>query len=186
MTEMNRAYAQAASALLDEAQRQQQEVSHLLGRLNTAVTSLERTEVSLPATLSVKVDDALALAATRAASEIAKNWTAANTHADMATKVYQQAATWAPWRVTLLCLFALFSGIGAMLLTAWLVLPNPEQLAQLRMQEAEMTERIRVLQARGGATPLVRCFDQHRKERMCVLVDESASVLKGYRVIKGY
>lgn len=186
MTEMNRAYAQVASALLNETKRQQEDIKTLLGRLNAAVAAFERTTGSLPNTLSAKVGDALAASATHAASEIARNWTEANRHAEIATKVYRQAATWAPWRVTLLCLFAIALGIGAMLLTAWCILPNAEQLAQMRVQEAEMTQRIRILQARGGAASLTRCVDQNRKERMCVLVDESASGPKGYRVIKGY
>jgi hypothetical protein len=186
MTEMNRAYAQVASALLNETERRQEDIKILLGRLSGAVTDIERTASFLPTTLSARVDDALAASAKRAASEIAKNWTDANTHAEVATKVYQLAATWGPWRVSLICLFAISLGTGAMLLTAWRILPNAEQLAQMRIQEAEMIERIRILQTRGGGAPLARCFDQNRKERMCVLVDESASVPKGYRVIKGY
>lgn len=184
MTDMDRTTVQVASALLDEAERQQAVVAELIKRLDRAVTGLEKSKEQLPAALAHQVNAKLSEAARQAAAEIASNWTEANTHAQRATQAYRDEASWAPRKIMLINLAAIVLGVLAMVAVAWCFLPDEGRLLQLRAEQAQLEENIRLLEARGGKAQVRSCLDTKGKAHVCVRVQDSPTYGDGFRIVR--
>lgn len=184
MTDMDRATIQVASALLDEAQRQQAAVADLIKRLDRAVAGIEKSKEQLPTALANQVNAKLAEAARQAAVAIASNWTEANTHAQRATQAYRREATWAPRKIMAINLAAILLGVAAMVAVAWRFMPNEDYLAQLRADQAGLEENVRRLEGLGGRAQVAPCRDAKGKMQVCVRVQEAPMFKEGYRIIR--
>lgn len=180
-------FARAAAAVFEESARQQRATKEVLTAISATIRHFQAQTDALPHQVLKSVDQALPAAAGKAASSIASKWTDANKHADKATKAYQEALRWSPWKIAGMAMFCTLCGIFGMVVTARSVLPQADVVAALRIEEANLRQKIQQLTGNGGFANVVICYDTRNRKRLCVQIDESARVPnKGYRVIKGY
>ncbi|RJF97154.1 hypothetical protein D3871_00350 [Noviherbaspirillum saxi] len=177
----------AAAAVFEASAQQQRETKATLDALKDAAAKFETKAGALPREIFAQVDRALPDAAHKAAGQIASNWTEANLHAERAAEVYKNAVRWAPWRIGGMAVLSTFCGVLGIVIAAKFVQPNEDVVAALRREEADLRAKIQQLSTKGGYSTVVGCYDSNNRNRLCVLVDESAKIpVKGYRVIKGY
>lgn len=151
-----------------------------------ASTALQQSSTKLPAEMARHLDQQLPAAAAQAARMIASQWTEANTHAERATKAYQEATANARKVVyggaaVMLTILT----IAVLVLTKW-ILPNSDELTRLREEKTQLQMTIDQLTRNGARANVQPCTDRSGRDRLCVRVDESVKIGSGLRVIKGY
>lgn len=172
---------QAIIALFEEGQRQQQRTDEVLAQLEHATRQYAATTQALPVAIGQKLNANLAAAGTGAAKAIAANWTAANEHADKATKAYARAVRFDSLRVFGMTTAALL----AITFFAWSKMPDPGTITALRNEEAALRARIAAYEQLDARAQPQSCVDQHGKAHLCIAVDERIVLKKkGFRAIR--
>lgn len=155
-------------------------------QLSRTAEEFRHTTLRLPAEIARSLESKLPRAAQEAAEMIASKWTDANVHADRAAAAYQTATQQA--RRAIYGGAAILLGVFAavLLIVGLWILPKFDEVAALRVEKANLEEKINLLTKNGARANLVRCSDSQR-ERLCVWIDDTVKFQdKRLKVISGY
>jgi hypothetical protein len=159
----------------------------LYAQIAAAAEALKVTSQRLPSVMARDLEEKLPQAADKAALTIASRWTEANKHAERATEAYKKATDLARKAIYGgAAIMLMIMAAGIIFLGKW-VLPSLDQLAQKRLEIAQMEQTINQLTKKGGRANVIPCSDIQGHPRLCVQVDDSVkTATRGLRVISGY
>ncbi len=159
--------------LLESAIRNEETISASAETLKTTTENLQKASHHLPARVANEVERAAINSADAAARQLTSKLVSVVDAAEKARKTYEDAVEFSFRRIAWQAVMASFFGIGAMVLTAWIIIPDAKKMQALREEKAWLESNIAALERQGGKVVFERCQPNTGPSRLCVRTNEA-------------
>ena len=141
--------------------------------LNSAENSVATAAARLPGAVAREVDVSLKQAAGGAADTLVKRFEDANIEAERAAAAYRDAAAFSLRRIVIQALGITAIGASAIVIAAWLAMPNLAELQARKEERDRLEQRIAWLEQHGARSDITNCeiSNDRKKTRLCVKLD---------------
>ena len=172
--------------LLEAAIRDQKAIHEAVEGLNSAENSVATAAARLPGAVAREVDVSLKQAVGGAADTLVKRFDDANIEAERAAAAYRDAAAFSLRRIVIPVLSITAIGASAIVIAAWLAMPNLAELQARREERDQLEQRIAWLEKYGARSDITNCeiSKDRKKTRLCVKLDPNfGDHWSGYLVV---
>ncbi|WP_322847199.1 hypothetical protein [Pseudomonas sp. B33.4] len=183
----------AAQAIMASAEHDRESAAKLTAQLQPLAETVQQSIRKIPETVKQSLNEIAEATAKKTAQSLREKFVEADKVARSVTARYQEQSRHLTKRLWSGIIATVVIVLAAQVFAVWLLVPTLDQIAERRLEVAELEQKLAALNKRAAGADLVAC-SHNDKPHLCFRTDESgpAGALKReggeetYRVIWGY